>query len=54
MLRKEVTKVRALNPLVIFVVKRDTLLMYAGVGIPIFRKNPKVKAIATSVTCNDT
>ena len=53
-MRKGVTKVRTLNPLVIFVVKRDTLLMYARVGRPISRTNPRTRVIVTSVTSKDT
>ena len=48
------TKVRTLNPLVISVVKRDTLLMYVGVGRPINRTNPRTRVIVTSVTSKDT
>ena len=51
---KEVTKVRTLDPLVISIIKKGTLLMYARVGRPISRTHPKVKVIATSVTCEDT
>ena len=48
------TKVRTLNPLVISVVKRDTLLMYAGVGKPINRTYTRTRVIVTSVTIKDT
>ena len=51
---KGVTKVRTLNPLVISVVKRDTLLMYVGVGRPISRKNPRTRVIVTSAISKDT
>ena len=54
MLKKGVTKVRNINSLVIFVIRRGTLLMYVGVGRPISRTHPKIKVIATSVTCKDT
>ena len=46
--RKEVKKVRTLNPLVIFVVKMDTLLMYAGVRRPVSRTNPRTRVIVTN------
>ena len=52
--RKGVTKVRTLNPLVIFVIKRGTLIMYVGVERPISKTHPKEKVIVTSVTCKDT
>ena len=52
--RKGVTKVRTLNQLVIFVVKRGTLLMFAGVERPISRTHPRINVIVTSVTCKDT
>ena len=54
MLSKGVTKVRTLNPLVIYVVKRGTLLMYVGVGRIISRTNPRTQVIVTSVTRKDT
>ena len=42
------------NHLVIYMVKRDTLLMYVGVGRPISRTYPGIKVIVTSATCKDT
>ena len=54
MLNKGVKKVRNLNPLVIYVVKRDILLMYAGVGRLINRTYPITRVIVTSVTSKDT
>ena len=53
MLSKGVTKVRTLNPLIIYVVKRDTLLICVGVGRPISRTNPITRVIVTSVTSKD-
>ena len=50
---KEVTKVRTLNPLVICVVKRDTLLTYAGVG-RLSKTNPRTSVIVTTATSKDT
>ena len=46
--------VRTLNPLVISIVKRGTLLMFAEVGRPINRTYPRIRVIVTSVTCKDT
>ena len=42
------------KPLVISVVKRDTLLMYAGVGRPINRTNPRTRVTVTNATSRDT
>ena len=53
MLSKGVKKVRTLNPLVIYMVKRDTLLMVAGAGRPISRTNPIIRVIVTSVIRKD-
>ena len=51
MLNKGVTKVRIQNPLLITVIKGDTLLMFAGVEEPISKIYPKARVIATSATC---
>ena len=48
------TKVRILNPLAIFVVKRDILLMYAGVRRPISRTNPRTRITITNAISKDT
>ena len=54
MLSKGVTKVRNLNPLVISMVKKDTLLVYVGVGRSISRKNPRTKVTVTNAISKDT
>ena len=48
------TKVRTLNPLFIFVVKRNTLLMYAEVRRSISRTNPRTGVIVTNAISRDT
>ena len=53
-LRKGVTKVRILNPLVIIVIKRDILLMFAGVEGSIRKTYLRAKGIVTSATCKVT
>ena len=42
------TKVRTINPLVVSMVERDILLMYAGVRRPINRTNPKIRVTITN------
>ena len=48
------TKVRILNPLVIFVVKRDIPLMYVGVRMPISMTNPRTRVTITNAISKDT
>ena len=48
------TKVRTLNPLVIYVVKRDIILMYVGVRRPISRENPRTRVTVTNAISKDT
>ena len=48
------TKVRIPNSLVIFVVKRHTLLIYVVVRRPIRRTNPRTRVIVTNATSKDT
>ena len=50
-LRKEVTKVKILNPLVIIAIKGDILLMSAGVKGSISKAYLREKVIATSAIC---
>ena len=50
-LNKEMTKVRNQNPLVITVIIKGILLMFAGVERPISRTYLKEKGIVTSATC---
>ena len=52
-LRKGVTKVRILNPLVITIIKGDILLMFAGVEGSISQTYPKARVTVTSATCKD-
>ena len=52
-LSKGVTKVRKQNPLVITVIRKDILLMSAGVKGPINTIHQKFKGIVTSATCKD-
>ena len=47
------TRVRTLNPLVIYMVKRDIPLMYVGVRRPINRTNPRTKVTITNVISKD-
>ena len=53
-LRKRVTKVRILNPLVITIIKRGILLMFVGVEGSISKTYLRVKGIVTSATCKVT
>ena len=48
------TKVRTLSPLVISVVKRDILVIYAGVRKPISRTNPTKGVTITNAISKDT
>ena len=48
------TKVRTLNPLAIYVVKMDILLMYVGVRRPINRKNPRTRVTIINAIRKDT
>ena len=50
---KEVTKVRILNPLVIIAIKRDTLLMSAGVKKSISKAYLGARDIVISATYKD-
>ena len=50
-MNKEVTKVRILNPLVIIAIKRDILLMSAGVKGSISKAYLRAKVIPTSAIC---
>ena len=52
--RKEVKKVRTLNPLVTYVVKREILLMYAGVRKPINKTSPRTRVNITNAISKDT
>ena len=52
-LRKGVTKVRILNPLVITIIKRGILLIFAGVEGSISKAYLRVKGIVTNATCKD-
>ena len=52
-LNKEVKKVRTQNPLVITVIRKDILLMFAGVERSISSIHLKVKGIVTSAICKD-
>ena len=48
------TKIRTLNPLVISMVKRDILLMYAGIGRKISRTNPRTRVTVTNAISRNT
>ena len=52
-LSKGVTKVRTQNPLVITIIRKGILLMFARVERSISRTHPKAKGIVTSATCKD-
>ena len=54
MLSKGVTKVRTQNPLIIFLIKRGTLLMHVGVERPINRIHLKARGIFISAICKET
>ena len=48
------TKVRTLNPLVIYVIKRDILLIYVGVRRSTSRKNPRTRVTIINAIGRDT
>ena len=52
-LRKDVTKVRILNPLVTTVIRKDILLMFAGVEGSISQTHQKARVFVKSATCKD-
>ena len=52
-LNEGVTKVRTQNPLVITVIRKDIMLMFAGVKGPISTIHIKIKDIVISATCKD-
>ena len=52
-LNKEMIKVRTQNPLVITIIRKGILLMFAGVERPISITHPKVKNIVTNTTSKD-
>ena len=52
-LRKDVKKVRILNPLVITVIRKDILLMFVEVEGSISKTYLRAKVITTSATCKD-
>ena len=52
-LRKEVIKVRTQNPLVITVIRKGILLMFAGVERLFSITHLKAKGIVTNATCKD-
>ena len=54
MQKKEVTKVRTLNSLVISMVKRDKPLMYVGIKRPVSRTNPRTRVTVTNAISKDT
>ena len=47
------TKVRIQNSLVITIIRKGILLMFAGVERPISITHPKVKGIVTNATSKD-
>ena len=53
MMRKDVTKVRILNPLVITVTRKDILPMFAGAEGSISKAYLREKGTVTSATCKD-
>ena len=48
------TKVRTLKPLIIYVAKRDILLMYVGVRMPINMTNLRTWVTITNTISKDT